>query len=108
MDEQQQAIERQKEALAGQAQLASLYRVMCQTAGFQDLKKELENRIADLKNKWLTADDAEAQKIKIRGQVYNEVFDIIKSKILKGDMAGKSLDQIRETEADTFNPGNPG
>lgn len=87
--------ERQLEALAGRAQLASLYRVMCGTAGFQDLKKELENRIADLKNKWMTADDAEASKIKIRALVYNEVFDIIKGKILAGDMAGKTMDEIK-------------
>lgn len=97
MDEKDIALqeERQVEALAGKAQLASLYRVMCSTAGFQDLKKELEGRIADLKNKWLTADEAEGAKIKIRGQVYNEVFDIIKSKILAGDMAGKTIDEIK-------------
>lgn len=94
--EQELAEERQVEALAGKSQLASLYRVMCQTAGFQDLKKELEGRITDLKNRWLTADDAEGAKIKLRAQVFNEVFDIIKSKILAGDMAAKTIDQIKE------------
>ena len=92
--------ERQLEALGSKAQLASLYRVMCSTPGFQDLKRELESRIADLKNKWLTADDAEGAKIKLRGQIYNEVFDIIKGKILAGDMAGKTMDEIKARQKD--------
>lgn len=79
-------------------QLAGLYREMCQTAGFKDLKKELEGKIADLKGKWLTADDIEAAKIKIRAQVYNEVFDLIKSKILIGDMAARTLQQEAEPQ----------
>lgn len=96
MDEIEQREEAAREALGGKVQLGSLYRVMCGTAGFQDLKRELESRINDLKNKWMTADDAESAKIKLRAQVYNEVFDIIKGKILAGDMANKTLDQLRE------------
>lgn len=96
MDEIEQKEQAAKEALSGKIQMASLYRVMCQTAAFQDLKRELEGRLADLKNKWMTADDAEGMKIKLRAQVYNEFFDLIKGKILAGDMAAKTLDQLRE------------
>lgn len=96
LDAQEQ---RQIEALGATSQLASLYRVMAQTAGFQDLKKELDSRIGDLKNKWLTAEGHEADKIKIRAQVFNEVFDIIKSKIMAGDMAARTIDKIKEERA---------
>ena len=64
------------------------------STAFQDLNRELKNKMDDLKNKWLTAEDAEAAKIKIRGQVYNEVLDLIKSKILQGDLASKTLSQL--------------
>jgi hypothetical protein len=91
--------ERQIEALGATAQMAGLYRAMYQTAGFQDLKKELDNRIGDLKNKWLTAEGPDADKIKIRAQVFNEVFDIIKSRIMAGDMAARTIDKIKEERA---------
>lgn len=95
-DEQdlQAAEERAREHCAAQVQLSALYRIMCQSAAFQDLERELKSKLVDLKNKWLTADDTEGQKIKIRGQVYNEIFDLIKSKILQGDMAARSLDKL--------------
>lgn len=98
--EQELAEERQVEALSAKVQIASAYRQMYQSAGFQDLKKELEGRIADLKNKWLTADEAEGAKIRLRGQIYNEIFELVKSKILTGDMAGKTIDQLRDNRAE--------
>lgn len=91
---EQEELDRQLEQCQGKAAIASAYRQMCETAGFKDLRRELDSRIADLKNKWLTAEDAEAAKIKARAQVYNEVFDLIKSKILQGDMAAKTADQL--------------
>lgn len=93
-DQELAEVDKQIEALSAKSQVASAYRTMCQTAGFQDLRRELELRMADLKNKWLTADDTEGAKIKIRGQVYNEVFDLIKSKILSGDMAARQVDEL--------------
>lgn len=88
--------ERAREHAGAQVQLAALYRIMCQSAAFQDLDRELKAKMADLKNKWLTADDAEGQRIKIRAQVYNEIFDLIKSKILQGDMASRTIDKLNE------------
>jgi hypothetical protein len=95
-----QEVERQIEALQAKIHMAASYRAMCQTAGFADLKKELEARIADLRNKWLSADDEESRKIKLRGQVYNEILDLVKSKILAGDMAAKTVDELREQQKD--------
>lgn len=86
--------QRQREHAAAQAQMGAFYRVMCQTPAFQDLERELKKKMSDLKEKWLTADETESQRIKIRAQVYNEVFDIIKSKILQGDSASKTLSQL--------------
>lgn len=95
-DQEIQAQEdRAMEGAAARVQLAAMYRLMCSGGGFQDLKKELETKINDLKNKWLTADDVEGAKIKIRAQIYNEVFDIIKQKILAGDNASKIIEQIK-------------
>lgn len=95
MTEQElQEIDRQIESHQGKAQIASAYRTMCQTAGFQDLKRELEGRIADQKNKWMTAEGDEEKRCKIRAQIYNEVFELIKTKILTGDMAARTVDQL--------------
>ena len=77
-------------------ELAAAYREMAQTAGFKDLQRELANRIADLKNKWMDADEVEAAKIKIRAKVYNEVLDIVKSKILQGDLARKTIEEAEQ------------
>lgn len=97
-DEQdlQAAEERARDHAAAQVQMASLYRLMCQSAAFQDLERELKSKLADLKDKWLHADEAEGQRIRIRGQVYNEIFDLIKGKVLQGDMAARTLDKLNE------------
>lgn len=98
-----QDTEKMRAQLGVRAQIAGFYREMAQTPGFQDLRRELEGRITDLKNKWLAADDVEAARIKIRAQVYNEVFDLIKGKILQGDIAAR---QLRELEPSAVQ-GNP-
>lgn len=87
-----------QDALAAKIQLGAMYRVMCQSGAFADLKRELDAKVTDLRNRWLTADEAEGAKIKLRAQVYNEVFDLIKSKILAGDMAARTLKNLKDAQ----------
>ena len=86
--------------LRARVQMAGLYREMCQTQGFADLKRELEARIVDLRNKWLVVTGDEAEKIRLRGQIYNEVFELVKSKILTGDMAAREINRLQEENPD--------
>ena len=83
--------DQERSHLEARTQLAGIYRELAQSAGFRDLRKELETRVADLKSRWMVADDQEAQKIRLRAQVYSEIFDLVKSKIIQGDMAIRTL-----------------
>jgi hypothetical protein len=72
-------------------QEASLLRDWCRHEGFKIWKSDLESKIEDLKNEWFKADDEQGKKIKLRAQVYNEVLDSIKKKIIEGDNAALML-----------------
>jgi hypothetical protein len=91
--------EAQKEKLVSEVQEAAIIRDFCKHSGFAVLRKELDSKINDLKNSWLTAaDPATADKYRVRAQVYNEVLDCLKAKIIKGDMASKALELAEHEE----------
>ena len=73
-------------------------RAWCQHPGFKLFQSLLKERIEKLQESWFKADDLEAQKIKIRAQVYNEVLDAIKSTIITGLASKQNLENFKETE----------
>lgn len=74
---------------------AAQLRDMCRHAGFQIFKKALEEKITLAKNEWLNArSKEEAEEIRIKTKIYSEVFDLIKSKIVKGDGANLTLQNL--------------
>lgn len=89
-----------KAHLNHKVQEASLLRDWCRHEGFKIWKKDLEDKIEDLKNEWLKADDEVGKKIKLRAQVYNEVLDSIKKKILEGDNAALMLHNSDSAQAE--------
>lgn len=82
--------------LQAKAQLAGCYREMCQSPAFIDLRKYIEAKMVDAKNEWFRASPEESEKIKIRAQVFNEIFDLIKSRVMAGDHASQMLNKINE------------
>lgn len=83
---------------------SALMREWCSHSGFKLFKREMDAKLLDLKHKWMEADEAEASKIKIRAQVYNEVFSVMKEIILRGDSASVILNRnADETESAPVN-----
>jgi hypothetical protein len=82
--------------LAGEIQEGAIVRDFCKHSGFAIFKKELDAKINDLKNSWLSADADQADKFRIRAQVYNEVLDILKAKIIRGDTAARAMQIAKE------------
>lgn len=95
--------------LQQKVQIAGLFREWCQHPAFKIWEKELNDKISDTKNEWLTADDVKAAKLRLRGVYLMEALDIVKKRILEGDNARKMLDAFQSTGlADSEQPINRG
>jgi hypothetical protein len=81
---------------------AAVLKEFCQHPGFIIWKNELDKKMQDLKNEWLRVDASQGERIKIRAQVYNEMLDVIKSKILEGHNASISLRNNPEVSQDSL------
>ena len=97
MDNEQEMVDREVAGLRAKSQEAGIIREFCQHPGFQIWRKELEAKMSDLKGKWFTSNEQDGEKLKLRAQVYSEMLDILKAKMLVGDAASKRL---REIESD--------
>lgn len=74
-------------------------REMCKHPGWKIFQKAIDDKITMAKNEWLHAKSKEeAEEIRIKTKHYSEVYDIIKSMIMKGDNARLMLNQILETQ----------
>ena len=84
--------------LAFRSEQGETIRTWCQHEGFRLFQALLKERIDKLQDAWFKADDLEAQKIKLRAQIYNEVLDAIKTTILVGIAAKKNLENFKAEE----------
>ena len=84
----------QKNKLEEEIQEAAIVRDFCKHSGFSILKREIDGKLNDMKNSWLTATADEAEKYRISVQVYNEVLYILKAKMIRGDSAARALQML--------------
>ena len=90
---------RQLESLKGTVQQGSIMESFVQHPGFQILKRELDRRIEDKKNEWLSArTQEEAEEIRIKTKPLKEVYDLITHKILQGRSAQDTLNKLESEE----------
>lgn len=89
-----------KEQLEQKISEGEVLKSWCQHPGYKIWKRELDAKINDLKNEWLKADDETGKKIKLRAQVYMEVLDVIKKKILEGEHALTMLQNLGSEESE--------
>lgn len=78
-------------SLLNKVQEAALLREWCQHEGYKIWRKELDAKMDDLKNEWFKSDDENGKRIKLRAQVYGEVLDLIKKKLIEGENAAIRL-----------------
>ena len=84
--------------LAFRSEQGEVIRSWCRHEGFGMFQKLIKERLEALQQSWFKADDVEAQKIKIRAQIYNEVLDAIKTCIISGDVAKQNLERFKAEE----------
>lgn len=77
--------------LASRAERGAVIRSFCQHAGFEIFRKELDEIVADKKNKWLQGTDEEAKIFRYQAQGVDMALGVLKRFILDGNLAASQL-----------------
>src|SRR5882724_7818741 len=88
----------QKGRLSNEAYEGGQVRDMCKHPGWNVIKKKIDEKITMARNEWLNAKTSlEAEEIRIKTKHYSDIYDVIKSTIMKGDNATLILHQILQS-----------
>lgn len=80
-----------KGSLERDAKIGSEVRDLCKHPGYEHLKAELNKKLEIIQKKWFDASPEEGEKMKYQAKAYNDIFDVLKTLMIKGDLARKKL-----------------